>query len=126
MGIVGQGKTRGTSTIINIESTINQNMVGIITNLNVLPEIIDLNLKVGYHFIRNGNGSNQEALNSSIVKNIKIGVPSLEEQKTIIEHIEVQSNKTDRAISLQAEQISMLKEYKSTLIDSAVTGKIKL
>jgi type I restriction enzyme, S subunit len=32
----------------------------------------------------------------------------------------------DQSISLQEKQIEKLKEYKATLIDSAVTGKIKV
>lgn len=37
-----------------------------------------------------------------------------------------QSAKIDKAIALQAQQIDKLKEYKATLINSAVTGKIKV
>jgi type I restriction enzyme S subunit len=48
------------------------------------------------------------------------------EQTAIITHIEAQSTKIDKAISLQERQIEKLKELKSTLIDSAVTGKIKV
>ena len=40
--------------------------------------------------------------------------------------IDNENNKIDQAISLQMNQIEKLKEYKATLIDSAVTGKIKV
>lgn len=53
-------------------------------------------------------------------------IPSLFVQQAIVEHIETQSAKIDTSISLQQQQIAKLKEYKSTLIDSAVTGKIKV
>ncbi|MBK8043898.1 MAG: hypothetical protein IPK21_15300 [Haliscomenobacter sp.] len=52
--------------------------------------------------------------------------PSLDEQIAIVQHIETQSAKIDRAISLQEQQIAKLKELKATLIDGAVTGKIKV
>lgn len=32
----------------------------------------------------------------------------------------------DKAIALKSQQIATLKEYKTTLIDAAVTGKIKV
>jgi type I restriction enzyme S subunit len=48
------------------------------------------------------------------------------EIKAIVAHIETQSAKIDQAIFLQQTQIEKLKEYKATLIDSAVTGKIKV
>ncbi len=53
-------------------------------------------------------------------------IPSLFVQQEIVEFIETQSAKIDTSISIQQQQIAKLKEYKSTLIDSAVTGKIKV
>jgi len=53
-------------------------------------------------------------------------VPPIEEQFAIVAHIETQSTKIDKAIALQQQQIEKLKEYKATLINSAVTGKIKV
>jgi type I restriction enzyme S subunit len=57
---------------------------------------------------------------------IKVPVPPKEEQKLILENIETQSIKIDKAIALQQSQIEKLKEYKAVLIDGAVTGKIKV
>ena len=57
---------------------------------------------------------------------IKIPCPSLKEQKSIVSHIHTQSAKIDKAIDIQAQMIEKLKEYKATLINAAVTGKIKV
>ena len=57
---------------------------------------------------------------------IFIPVPPKKEQSDILKHIEFQSVKLDKAIELQQQQIEKLKEYKTTLINSAVTGKIKV
>jgi type I restriction enzyme S subunit len=57
---------------------------------------------------------------------IKIPFPSKNEQTAIVAHIETQSAKIDKAIDIQQQQINKLKEYKATLINSAVTGKIKV
>jgi len=57
---------------------------------------------------------------------VKTIYPPLEEQKEIILYIETESAKIDQAISIQQQQIDKLKEYKATLINSAVTGKIKV
>jgi type I restriction enzyme S subunit len=40
--------------------------------------------------------------------------------------IDSENNKYEVAIDLQKKQIEKLKEYKTTLINSAVTGKIKV
>lgn len=59
-------------------------------------------------------------------KNLCILIPNYVEQKAIVEAIETQSSKIDKAIELQNMQIEKLKEYKSVLVDAAVTGKIKV
>ena len=59
-------------------------------------------------------------------KQLKIIFPPLEEQNSIVEHIFSFSAKITTAISLKEKEIEKLKEYKATLINSAVTGKIKV
>lgn len=65
-------------------------------------------------------------LNKSRMKEIPLVIPPIEEQLKAIVFIENQSEKIERAIAKQELQIEKLKELKSTLIDSAVTGKIKV
>lgn len=65
-------------------------------------------------------------LNKSRMKEIPLVIPPLDEQQKAIEFIQVQTEKIEKAISMQEQQIEKLKELKSTLIDSAVTGKIKV
>ena len=57
---------------------------------------------------------------------VYVPYPSKDEQTAIISYIEEESAKIDKAIDLQQQQIDRLKEYKATLINSAVTGKIKV
>lgn len=57
---------------------------------------------------------------------VEVPYPPREEQTAIINHIDSESAKIDKAIDLQQQQIDRLKEYKATLINSAVTGKIKV
>jgi len=64
--------------------------------------------------------------NINDIKTIYLPVPSKNEQNIIVESLEAQFKKTEQAICLQENQIQKLKEYKATLIDSAVTGKIKV
>ncbi len=59
-------------------------------------------------------------------KQLKTVLPPKSEQSKIIEYIKLVSDKIDKVITLQQTQIEKLKEYKTTLIDSAVTGKIKV
>ena len=69
-------------------------------------------------------------LRNTITKNnffsLKIATPSFLEQKEISCAIQKIENKIATAISLKEQEIEKLKEYKATLINSAVTGKIKV
>ncbi|MEP0711286.1 MAG: restriction endonuclease subunit S [Algoriphagus sp.] len=67
-----------------------------------------------------------ESIDMDSFFNLQIPLPPFEEQKSIVYDIKAQSTKIEQAISLQQTQIQKLKEYKATLIDSVVTGKIKV
>ena len=53
-------------------------------------------------------------------------LPDSETQNQIVQYIENQHTKVDLGIQQLIEQIERLKEFKTTLINSTVTGKIKV
>ncbi|MEY9560535.1 restriction endonuclease subunit S [Sinorhizobium fredii] len=55
-----------------------------------------------------------------------LGFPSKAEQDEIVAHIEIVAGKIDAGISTKEEQIAALKEYRTSLINAAVTGKIRV
>lgn len=57
---------------------------------------------------------------------LKTPLPPIEEQREIVAHIDEASRKIEDAIAIKANQIAALKEYKTNLINAAVTGKIKV
>lgn len=57
---------------------------------------------------------------------IRVPYPSQEEQQLIVNYIEENNQKINKSIDLQQQQIEKLKEYKTTLIDSVVTGKVRV
>ncbi|MFH4617406.1 restriction endonuclease subunit S [Vibrio diabolicus] len=65
-------------------------------------------------------------LYTSELFDIPVPIAPEDEQKEILEYIANQSEKIDEVIALQVKQIDKLKEYKTTLINAAVTGKIKV
>lgn len=64
--------------------------------------------------------------NINDLKTTFVSIPPVLEQKQIVNYIDTETIKIDKIISQQRKQITKLKEYKATLIDSAVTGKIKV
>lgn len=75
-------------------------------------------------FFQQGGG--REGLNFQALKNFFIPLPPIGEQKSIVEFVHKISSKVSSAIEIQQKQIEKLKEYKTTLINNAVTGKIKV
>jgi type I restriction enzyme S subunit len=70
----------------------------------------------------------REGQNISFVKfkDDFLPLPPKDEQEQIAEYIETQTAKIDKAIELQQNYIAKLKEYKASLIDSVVTGKVRV
>lgn len=60
------------------------------------------------------------------LRSMKVPYPTISEITEIVDYIESESSKTSKAIRLQEQQIKKLKEFKTTLINDAVTGKIKV
>jgi len=66
------------------------------------------------------------SMTQSDLNNHPISRPPIDEQKKIVEYIENATNKIDTAIILKQQEIEKLKEYKSSLINSVVTGKVRV
>lgn len=72
------------------------------------------------------SGAAQPKLTMDRLASIKLPVPPEKEILEIGNYIDSVSEKIREAISLKEKEIEKLKEYKATLINSAVTGKIKV
>ncbi|MCL6244393.1 restriction endonuclease subunit S [Acinetobacter sp. ANC 7200] len=70
--------------------------------------------------------SAQPHLNAEELNELKIVVPPINQQRLIANYIEKVESDIGEAISLIKQQLEKLKEYKTTLINDAVTGKIKV
>ncbi len=69
-------------------------------------------------------GAKMPRANWEFIGNLEIAYPSHEEQLSISNKLQDYSNKIDTYINKSNEHIELLKEYKTTLISEAVTGKI--
>jgi type I restriction enzyme S subunit len=52
--------------------------------------------------------------------------PSIIEQEKIVKHLDIKISKIDEAVNEVDKQIGLLNEYKKTLINDVVTGKVKV
>ncbi len=68
----------------------------------------------------------RSTLNQWDLLSLSVQVPGIQEQELISGYLDVETDKIDKAIILINSQTNQLKEYRSSLIYSAVTGKIKI
>jgi type I restriction enzyme S subunit len=125
VGIVGQGKTRGLSSCLAIDTTINQNMVAIIPSQKLEGAFLHFFIKQAYISIRNlGRGANQPALDVGLINRFPLVIPSISEQKKIVDYLTKQEQYFFKVSQKIIQAIERLKEYRTALITKAVTGKI--
>ena len=69
-------------------------------------------------------GSGQPLITGNDVKNIKLAIPPLNEQNNIVYFLDSKISKIDSTLSKINKNITLLEEYKTSLIHHVVTGKI--
>ena len=72
------------------------------------------------------NSATLAIMNQEKTKTIILAVPPLAEQNDIVRYLDQESQKIDQMTETVNRTIERLKEYRSTLITQAVTGKIKV
>jgi len=79
-----------------------------------------------YNKVSTGLHSSRLRFYGHMLMAMKLGFPPYEEQCEIIQFLDKECLKMDKAIDALEQQLLNLKEYRSSLINSAVTGKIKV
>lgn len=122
IALAGQGKTRGTVAINRIELCTNQSIAAIMPKRTQLyPEFLYFNLDNRYQELRSmstGDGG-RGGLNLSILKAIRLQLPTISEQKKIASVL----TNADKEIEVLQQQLSDLKQEKKALMQQLLTGK---
>jgi type I restriction enzyme S subunit len=128
MALAGQGKTKGTVAYLEIDTTGNQSLAAVIPDNNIVSSLfLFYFLKAAYNELRGPSGEGQrDGLNLQVIGDFTITYPNLDEQYEILKYLNNMSEKIEDNIILLEQEIEKLKEYKATIINSAVTGKIKV
>lgn len=132
--LVKDGSTLGISNIVRelpFKCTVNSSIavLRVMENVKLLPEYLDYFLKseTCQRIIeKKKDGMGVPHLFQSDINNFSVPIFSREEQKEISDYIEISSLRLDESINLKQQEIDKLKEYKSSLINSVVTGKVKV
>lgn len=88
VAMIGEGTTRGKAALLKIDATINQNFAAVSPGESIVPEFLFYQLDACYEPLRHwSHGTNQHALNTKLVSSFPIWVPSIQEQKEVVEEI---------------------------------------
>ena len=79
-------------------------------------------LQVGEQFMTGAAG--QQRIPSDFVKEYPIGLPPVNEQQEILDHIRKKSGEIDQAITRAEPEIELIREYRTRLISDVVTGQV--
>lgn len=113
-------------------SNLNGMITGAYTVMNIIGENFAPYL---YYYYLNADDKKQlrflyRGLRNTIPKDsffsLKTASPPIQEQEQIVAYLDEVTGKIDQAITQKQEQITKLKEYKQSLINDVVTGKVKV
>lgn len=130
--IVKSGSTTGKIAIVDFDDDFNiwSPLALIRVNEKVKPYFLYYALQ-SFYFQKqiqlSWSFGTQPNIGMNVIENLKVAVPiSLEEQESIISHIEAELKRLNEIIVKFNKQIDLLQEYRTTLISEVVTGKIKV
>ena len=70
-----------------------------------------------------GTSSSMQNISQPQFNNTPIVIPCIDEQKSIVKHLDTKCTEIDNLISIKLSKIDSLKEYKKSIIYEYVTGK---
>ena len=128
ISMYGGSGSFGKLGILKIEATINQALCSINCFQNILPEYIFYYLQAIHSIWMKFAASTRKDpnLNQDIVKNISVVLPSMDEQKKLVDYISCENRRIQTLVKIANEQISLLQERKQIIINDVVTGKVKV
>ncbi len=124
IALAGQGKTRGTVAITEIELTTNQSVGAILPNDKIIPYYLYYNLDSRYDELRSlstGSGG-RGGLNLSILKSINIQLPPLKEQKQIAQILST----ADEKLELLRAKKEKYETLKKGLLQKLLSGEVRV
>ena len=71
-------------------------------------------------------GSKMPRVSWEFIADLPIAFPPLEEQHSIVQHIETETERINQKVAKTEKLIELLSEYRTVLISEVVTGKIKV
>lgn len=130
VALTGQGKTRGTASLTEFATTINQHLAYVsVFDERMTDEYLWVALTGFYsvfRYISDGEGSTKGALTCEELNKFRLPIPPPNEQTTIVTAYIDRIRAIDKLRIHADDHISRLREYRASLISAAVTGQLDI
>lgn len=121
IAMYGQGKTRGTVGLLQISTTTNQAACIMCNPKGVISKYILYWFIHKYDAIRSINiGATQPNMNQDFIKFLILQCPTLREQNTISNYLDLKTSAIDRKIALLEQKITHYQQLRKSLINETV------
>lgn len=126
LAMIGEGKTRGQSAILNIPAAHNQNTAAILVSKTLCqPKYIYYFLQLNYENTRRvGSGNNQKALNKERVRAIRVPFAPIAEQSIIVKEIEKRLSICENIEQTVNTALTQADAMRQSILKQAFEGKI--
>lgn len=126
LAMIGEGKTRGQSAILNIPAAHNQNTAAILVSKTLCqPKYIYYFLQLNYENTRRvGSGNNQKALNKERVRAIRVPFAPIAEQSIIVKEIEKRLSICENIEQTVNSALAQADAMRQSILKQAFEGKI--
>jgi len=126
LGMIGEGKTRGQSAILDIDAANNQNCAALwVPNSRISSEYVFYWLWSQYDKTRSGSsGNNQPALNKSLVEKMPIAISSIKEMAFIGSYLSEEFTSVGKKISDISFALKQSAAQRKNILKSAFSGQL--
>ena len=71
-------------------------------------------------------GAAQPNFGPTHLNQVKVSIPDIKEQEEIVSYLEKRLNLITKLIKKESKKLTLINEYRQSLISSVVTGKIRI
>ena len=126
LGMIGEGKTRGQVSILDIQACNSQNSAAIrVSEAGTSAEYVFYYLWGQYRETRQiGSGNNQPALNKTRVQEILLPLPPLAEQRRIVAEVERRLSVAQQAEATVEASLARSERLRQSILKQAFSGRL--
>ncbi len=128
IAMYGQGQTRGRTGILAVPATTNQACFAILPNPDIFDSLyLQSWFRYGYSRIRSeteGRGGNQPNLNGELIRNLKVPIPPLADQQSMVARLSEQMMTAAKACRAIEEELDAINKLPAALLRRAFAGEM--